>query len=129
MEPIMSLIASFHEFLAYLTVTGFAIRFLIRLTQSPLSDARWMKIAPHVIDTLLLVFGITLAVSYSLSPFVHSWILAKVVALLAYIGFGVMAMRAQEPGLRWGGFCAALACGIYIILVAITRSVLPLQGL
>jgi uncharacterized membrane protein SirB2 len=118
------MIKALHIGLAYLTVAGFVIRGIWVLTDSPLRQAKWVRIAPHVIDTLLLAFGIVLAVRLSLSPF-SGWLAAKLVGLLIYIGFGVLTMRAGTRRLQLVGFLGALLAVIYIFSVAFTRSAWP----
>jgi hypothetical protein len=55
---IVQLLKEFHVAFAYLTLASFVVRGLLSLAESPLRNAKWMRIAPHVIDTFLLVFGI-----------------------------------------------------------------------
>lgn len=116
---------NFHILLAYLTVLGFVIRGLWSLLDSPLRQRKWVKIAPHVIDTMLLAVGIALVIDLGISPF-SGWLSAKLLGLLAYIGFGVLAMRAQSSRLKLIGFTAALVSVGYIFAVAFTRSPWPL---
>ena len=121
----MLLLKEFHVALAFVTVAGFVVRGLLSLADSPLRNQTWMRVAPHIIDTLLLGFGIALAVSMSLSPFANSWLMAKIVGLIAYIGFGVMAMRARSRPLKIFGFVAAIASVGYIFAVAYSKQVMP----
>lgn len=114
----------FHIALAYLTVLGFVVRGIWALTDSPQLQQRWVRIAPHVIDTLLLTLGVIMMINLSLSPF-DGWLAAKLVGLLAYIGFGVLTMRAGSKGLKVFGFCAAVLCVAYMFAVAFTRSAWP----
>ena len=93
--------------------------------EQPLAGARWVKVAPHIIDTVLLACGITMAIQLSLSPFVHDWLLAKIVGLVSYVGFGVLAMRAASNGLRWLGFTGAILSAGYIFTAAFTRQSWP----
>ncbi len=121
------MIRSLHIALAYVTVIGFVLRALLRFAQSPLLQQKWIRIAPHVIDTVLLLAGITLAVQLAISPLVHGWLAAKIVGLILYIGFGVMTMRARTTPLRTVGFIGALASVGYIFAVAYTKQVVPFQ--
>lgn len=121
----MIAIKHLHVVLAYLTVIGFAARGVLALIDSPIRQQKWIRIAPHVIDTLLLACGIALAVYLSLSPIAHGWLMAKIVALIAYIGFGVMAMRATSRPLQLVAFAAALATVGYMFRVAYTKLVWP----
>lgn len=117
----------FHIALAYLTVIGFTVRGIWALTDSPRRNERWVRIAPHIVDTLLLVLGVIMMINLSLSP-TSGWLAAKLVGLLAYIGFGVLTMRAKSRPLQLFGFIAALMSVGYIFAVAFTRSPWPLAA-
>jgi len=119
------LIKEFHVVLAFVTVAGFVARAALAMADNPLRSTKFVRIAPHVIDTLLLGFGITLAVQLSLSPLSNGWLMAKIVGLFAYIGFGVLAMRASSRSLRLLGFVGALASVGYIFAVAYSKHVVP----
>lgn len=114
-----------HVALAYVTLAGFVVRGIWAVMNSPLREQRWVRIAPHVVDTLLLALGITLAVMLSLSPMEHAWLNAKIIGLLAYIGFGVMTMRASTRPVKLVGFVCALGCIGYIFAVALSKQVWP----
>jgi uncharacterized membrane protein SirB2 len=124
-RDIVQLLKEFHVAFAYITVAGFVMRGLLAMADSPMRNAKWLRIAPHVIDTLLLAFGIALAVTMSLSPFANGWLMAKIVGLVAYIGFGVMTMRARSRPLKIVGFVAAIASVGYIFAVAYSKQVMP----
>jgi uncharacterized membrane protein SirB2 len=85
-----------------------------------------VRIAPHVVDTLLLASAVWLAWFLGQTPFVHGWITAKVFALFAYIVLGMVALkRGRTKGVRAGAFAAALASAGYIVWVALTRDATP----
>ena len=121
----MQLLKEFHVAFAYLTVASFVARGLLSIADSPARNAKWIRIAPHIIDTFVLLFGIALAVTLSLSPLANGWLMAKIVGLVAYIGFGVMAMRARSKPLKILGFVLAIASVGYIFAVAYSKQVMP----
>ena len=121
------MLKGFHVTLAYLTAVGFILRGLWSLLGSELGSARWVRVVPHIIDTLLLILGVTLAVRIGAS-LADAWLAAKMTALLAYIGFGVLAMRASSRPLKLFGFCAALLSLAYLFTVAYSRSAWPLAA-
>ncbi|MDP1551088.1 MAG: SirB2 family protein, partial [Nitrosomonas sp.] len=43
---------------------------------------RWVKILPHVVDTILLTSAIALAMTIQQNPLDNSWLTAKVTGLL-----------------------------------------------
>jgi len=122
---IVQLLKEFHVAFAYLTLVSFVVRGLLSIAESPLRNLKWVRIAPHIIDTFLLVLGISLAVSLSLSPLANGWLMAKIIGLVAYIGFGVMAMRARTRPLKIVGFILAVASVGYIFAVAYSKQVMP----
>lgn len=105
----------------------FFIRGLWMMRSSPLLAQRWVKIIPHVVDTVLLASAITMAILSRQYPFQASWLTAKVLALVLYIALGMAALR-LAPSLRSriGAWIAAQLVFFYIIAVAVTRDPLPL---
>jgi uncharacterized membrane protein SirB2 len=118
------MLKSLHIMLAYLTTIGFVIRGLWSILESPLREQKWVRVVPHVIDTLLLAIGVTLAFNIGAS-LGDGWLTAKLMALLGYIGFGVLAMRATTKSLKVSGFVLALLCVGYIFAVAFSRTPWP----
>lgn len=89
---------------------------------------RWVKILPHVIDTVLLTSAILLAMTIQQSPLQDSWLTAKVAGLLLYIGLGMVAMRfGKTRRAKIIAWLAAQCVFIYIVLVAVTKS--PVLGI
>lgn len=109
-----------------LTFVSFFGRGIWMMRGSPLLQARPVKIVPHIIDTLLILSGITLAVWIHQYPFTHGWLTAKLLALIAYIVLGTIALkRGRTPGVRLTAWIAALLVFFYIVRVAYTRNPLP----
>jgi uncharacterized membrane protein SirB2 len=118
---------SFHITLAYLTVIGFVVRGLWSIIDAPMRRAKWVRVLPHVIDTLLLGIGVIMVFTIGAS-LTEGWLAAKMIALLGYIGFGIVTMRAGSKRLKIASFVAALACVGYIFAVAFSRSPVPLAA-
>ena len=76
----------------------------------------------QVIDTALRVAALLLLATLQLNPFTSPWLLAKLVLLVAYIGFGILALR-RAPTLAGKGlaFAAALLCFVMMLIIASTR--------
>ncbi len=113
------MLKALHFALAMLTVTGFVIRAGWSYVSPDLLQARWVKTAPHVVDSLLLLLGVLLALSLP-GGFWQGWLLAKLAGLLAYIGFGVLTLRGRGPW-RGLGLAGALLSAGYIFAVAFSR--------
>jgi uncharacterized membrane protein SirB2 len=104
----------------------FILRGLWMIAESPRLSARWARIVPHVNDTVLLVSGISLAYTLGLSPLEHGWLAAKIVALLAYIMLGTMALkRGKTRGQRIAAWIAALLVFGYMVAVAVAHNPVP----
>jgi uncharacterized membrane protein SirB2 len=111
-----------HVACVILSLCGFAARGALMLAQSPLLGARWVRVAPHAVDTVLLASAAWLAWALQQYPFVHGWLTAKVLGLLAYIGFGMVALRrGRTKGIRATFFALACASAAYVVWVALTR--------
>lgn len=110
--------------LAYLTVIGFVVRGVWAISGSALGQQKVARVLPHLIDTLLLALGITMAIQLGLS-LTSGWLAAKLVGLCAYIGFGVLTLRARSKSLQLVGFTGALLSVGYIFSVAFSRSAWP----
>ena len=118
-------VKSVHVGCAALSLAGFAARGVLMLRESPLLATRFARIAPHVVDTLLLASALWLAWQLRQYPFVHGWVTAKVLALAAYIVLGSIALRrGPTRRARAVAFALALACAGYIVAVALARDAL-----
>lgn len=103
-----------HSGFAYLSGLLFCLRFWLFYFYPQYKNFKPLKILPHIIDTFLLGFAIWLLVVLSLSP-LESWVLAKIITLLAYIGFGVVAIKKQKA---WAFFTAF---GLYLYIVGVAH--------
>jgi uncharacterized membrane protein SirB2 len=109
------------------TLTLFILRGVWMMTASPRLQARWVRILPHVNDTLLLASGIGLAVLIQQYPLVHGWLTAKFFALILYIVLGTIALkRGQTRKQRIAAWFAALLVFGYMASVAISHDPIPM---
>lgn len=109
------------------TASGFVLRGIWMLVESPLLRHPLTRVLPHVNDTLLLGAGIGLAVTLGQYPLVDGWLTAKLLALLLYITLGAVALaRGRTKRVRLLAFGGALLTLSYIVAVAVTRSPLPM---
>ena len=116
-----------HVSCAALSIGGFTLRGYWMITGSPRLRSRPARVLPHLIDTLLLGSAIGMLVIWHANPFVLPWLNAKIVALLCYIGLGMIAFRfGKTRRLRLFAFGMALLNAAYIVSVAITKTPLGL---
>jgi uncharacterized membrane protein SirB2 len=112
-----------HLIFILLSIFSFVGRVILSETHPAMLKQKIFKIAPHVIDTALLLSGITLVLQGGWLSADYGWIIAKILALLGYIGLGVVVMR-NRGTIRWLAFVAAMACFVYIGIVAVTKNAL-----
>ncbi len=93
------------------------------LSDSALFRARATRVIPHCIDTLLLGSAISMLVILQVSPLHLPWLVAKLIALLVYIGLGMVAFRfgptRRSRSLAW---LASIAVFVYMLGVAQAKS-------
>lgn len=120
------LLKGLHIACAITSYTLFVLRGIWSLRGSSIMQQRWVKVVPHVVDTLLLASAIALAIIIRQYPFVDAWLTAKVVGLLLYIGLGFVALRfGKRRSTRLFAWLMAQAVFAYIVLVAIQHSPVP----
>jgi uncharacterized membrane protein SirB2 len=103
-----------------LSISSFVGRVFLAEKQPEMLEQKWIKIGPHIINSLLLITGFTLVFQGSWLSGEYGWIIAKLIALLGYVGLGIVAIKSQGD-LRWKAFAGAVACFIYIAGVAVSK--------
>jgi len=108
-----------HVTAATLSILFFMVRAYWSVTENGMLQKKFVKIAPHVIDTVLLVAAIML--SMMLGPAAaQPWVLTKIVLLIAYIGVGTIAIkRGRTPKSRAIAALIAILIFFYIVGVAL----------
>ncbi len=106
----------------------FVVRGAWMLADSPMLAKRWVRIVPHVNDTLLLVAAIWLTTLIGQYPGTSAWLTAKVIGLIVYILIGTVAIRrGPNKPIRATAWVAAQLVFFYIVAVALTRDANPLR--
>jgi uncharacterized membrane protein SirB2 len=104
----------------------FFVRGIWMLSDSPLLHQRWVRIVPHVNDTLLLAAGVWMTVIIQQYPGTHGWLTAKLAGLVLYILLGLVALRpGRSKRVRATAWVAAQIVFGYIVAVAFSHNPLP----
>ncbi len=112
-----------HVSCVIISYTLFLLRGIWMLNVSPWLHQRWVKIAPHVNDTILLLSAITLAVITHRNPLVETWLAAKIIGLLVYIMLGFIAFRlGKTRRAKIIAWMLAQVVFAYIVSVALTKN-------
>ncbi len=118
-------VKTLHQTAVALSIAGFFARGLGGLLGAAWVRGRAAKSVPHGVDTVLLLSALALAWMLRLNPLATPWLAAKIVALLIYIGLGMVALNPQRTfKVRAAAWLGALASFGYIASVAITKSLL-----
>lgn len=108
-----------------LSYAGFVLRGIWMIRDSRMLERRWVRVLPHVVDTVLLASAIALAVMLKQYPLAEPWLTAKVAGLVLYIALGMVALRhGTTRRIRTSAWIAAQVAFLYIVAVALTRNVL-----
>jgi uncharacterized membrane protein SirB2 len=119
----MGTLKAIHLTFAALSFAGFFIRGIWMLMDSKLLRQRWVKILPQVVDTVLLASAIVLAVQLRFSPMGQPWLMTKIIALLVYVGLGLVALRfGRSKGIRALAWLLGMVVFGYIVAVAMSKS-------
>ncbi len=114
-----------HVSCALVSISGFALRGYWRIRLNPLRDHRLTRVLPHVVDTVLLGSAVGMLLLWQVSPLQLPWVMAKLCALLVYIGLGMVTMRfASTIGGQWLAYVLALLSAAFIVSVAYAKSAL-----
>ena len=116
---------------AIVSVSFFALRFWWKHHQSPLFDARWVRVLPHGDDSLLLLSGVALMVMTRYFPFTEegTWLTEKLFGVIIYIVLGFVALGRRRPRSQQSRFVAfLLALVVLCIIVKLAITKVPLLG-
>jgi len=120
----------FHLFTVAITLLMFVLRFYWLQTHSALLQRRWVRIVPHLNDTLLLLSGALLVAITHFYPFTPqgNWLTEKLFGVIIYIVLGFIALgrRPRAQKVRWIAFIVALVAIVAIVYLATTK--MPLVG-
>lgn len=110
---------------AILTIAGFMVRGYWMMSGSAWTQHRLTRIAPHVIDTVFLASAIALVFELGSQLLQQDWLQAKIIGLIVYILFGLIALRfGRTQRSRTVAFFAAISVFAYIVGVARSKSVI-----
>ena len=114
-----------------LSVSLFVLRYGWRECHSARAHARWTRVVPPIVDTVLLLSGVGLIAKTHILPFTEqgTWLTEKLFGVIIYIVLGFIALdyrRARSQQARLIAFPLALVVLYIIIKLATTK--IPLLG-
>ncbi|WP_442892264.1 SirB2 family protein [Cedecea sp. VD23] len=119
-----------HIFTVVISISLFVLRYWWQYRGSVMSGKRWVRIVPHVNDTLLLISGFALVMVTHFYPFTPqgTWLTEKLFGVIIYIALGYIALgkRPRSQQVRWFAFLLGLVVLYIIIKLATTK--IPILG-
>ena len=115
------MLKTLHIIFILLSLGSFIGRVILSEIKPILLELKAIKIAPHIINSFLIVSGFSLVFQGGWLSSDFGWIIAKLVALLAYIALGILVLRLKGQN-KWLAFAAAMLCLAYIGAVAVTKN-------
>jgi len=106
------------------SVLLFVLRFFWHTMDAAIGKQKWVKIVPHIIDTLLLLSIVALLLEWQQWPWETAWLSNKLLGLIGYIAFGFVAMKAKTKAMAYGGFIIALGWIGFLFHVAYSKQAL-----
>lgn len=122
---------SLHLTTVVLTISLFVLRYWWRFTGYPRAQARWVRVVPHAVDTLLLLSGLGLIVVTRYIPFTANgaWLTEKLFGVIIYIVLGFIALGRRRPRSQQVGFIAfLLGLVVLYIIIKLATTRIPLLG-
>jgi uncharacterized membrane protein SirB2 len=89
---------------------------------------RSYRVLSQIIDTLLLLAGVTLWLMLHLNPVRDAWLGTKLLLLFVYIAAGTFAMKSNTRLVRGASYGCAIAVYLFIASVAVTHNPLGFFG-
>ncbi len=116
-----------HGLAVVLSLIGFILRGIWMLGDSPRLKAKWVKITPHVVDTILLLSALVASYllfwRYGANP---SYVTVMIVGLVVYIGLGLVALRlGKTKAIRASAWVLAILVFVYISAAGAMKTPTP----
>ena len=120
------LLKQLHVGFVFLTFVSFSVRSYWMYTGSGLLRSKAVRIVPHIIDSFLLLTGLTMAILYYGAFYQQQWLLLKLLGVLIYIILGSIALKlGKTMKVRIAAVFGAWAVLLYIVITARLHATIP----
>jgi len=114
-----------------LTISLFVLRYWWRWSGDPRLQARWVRVVPHIVDSVLLFSGVSLMWVTGYFPFTvkGAWLTEKLFGVIIYIVLGFIALGRHRPRSQQTGFVAfMLGLVVLYIIIKLAATKVPILG-
>ncbi|WP_342325200.1 invasion regulator SirB2 [Kosakonia sp. BYX6] len=114
-----------------LTISLFVLRYWWRWSNNPRINARWVRVVPHSVDTVLFLSGAGLMWVTGYLPLTSqgAWLTEKLFGVIIYIVLGFIALGRYRPRSQQTGFIAfLLGLVVLYIIIKLAATKVPILG-
>ncbi|MFI8318183.1 invasion regulator SirB2 [uncultured Kosakonia sp.] len=128
---LFNILITLHLTSVALTISLFILRYWWRWSNNPRFQARWVRVLPHIVDSVLLLSGVGLIALTGYLPFTvkGAWLTEKLFGVIIYIVLGFIALGRHRPRGQQAGFIAfMLGLVVLYIIIKLAATKVPILG-
>ncbi|WP_326900943.1 invasion regulator SirB2 [Kosakonia cowanii] len=128
---LFNILITLHLTSVVLTISLFTLRYWWRWSNNPRFQARWVRVLPHIVDSVLLLSGVGLIALTGYLPFTvkGAWLTEKLFGVIIYIVLGFIALGRHRPRGQQVGFIAfMLGLVVLYIIIKLAATKVPILG-
>ena len=128
---LFNILITLHLTSVALTISLFILRYWWRWSNHPRFQARWVRVLPHIVDSVLLLSGVGLIALTGYLPFTvkGAWLTEKLFGVIIYIVLGFIALGRHRPRGQQAGFIAfMLGLVVLYIIIKLAATKVPILG-
>ncbi len=116
-------IKTIHMCCALISFTGFLFRSYLMFIESKWLNHKLILVTPHIIDTVFLLSGFSMAFLLNIGLFAQGWLTMKIFLLMFYLLFvGIALSRGGTKYVRVTAFFLAIFTFVYIVGIAVNKT-------
>lgn len=128
---LFNILITLHLTSVALTISLFTLRYWWRWSNNPRFQARWVRVLPHIVDSVLLLSGVGLIALTGYLPFTvkGAWLTEKLFGVIIYIVLGFIALGRHRPrGQQAGSIAFMLGLVVLYIIIKLAATKVPILG-
>jgi len=112
-----------HMCCALISFTGFLFRAYLMVIDSKCLNHKLILVTPHLVDTIFLLSGFSMAFVLNIGLFAQGWLTMKIFLLMFYLLFvGIALNRGTTKSIRITAFLLGVFTFVYIVGIAINKT-------
>ncbi|MDA9909702.1 SirB2 family protein [Gammaproteobacteria bacterium] len=117
------ILKTIHMCCALISFTGFLFRAYLMVNDSKCLNHKIVLVTPHLVDTVFLLSGFSMAFVLNMGLFAQGWLTLKIFLLMFYLLFvGIALNRGKTKSIRIGSFFLAIVTFVYIVGIAVNKT-------